>query len=75
MVLVVPLNISVNFTDQKSCRLKSRKSRKTPKIFDVLFRSAQRLSKTIKLEPWRDYSYIVGQYVHKGNGKFLKFFC
>ena len=46
MMSVVPLNISVNFTDQKTCGLKSRKSGKMPKFFYVLFRSTQGLLKT-----------------------------
>ena len=32
MVLAVPFDIAVNFTDQKFCRLKSQKSGKVPKF-------------------------------------------
>ena len=36
MVLVVPLDTSVNFTDQKFCGLKSRKSGKVPKFLMII---------------------------------------
>ena len=37
MVLAIPLDISVNFTDLKFCRLKSRKSGKMTKFLIYYF--------------------------------------
>ena len=59
LVLAVLLDISVNFTDQKFCGLKSRKSEKMPKCLIYYFVPLRDYWRQVGT--WHNYSCIVGQ--------------
>ena len=59
MVLAAPFDFSVNFTDQKFCRLKLWKSGKMPKFLMYYFIPLKNYWRQV--ETWHNYSYIVGQ--------------